>query len=267
MKKKFAVRPFTVKVTHSREQSKSNLKDEKIENKNVAVTATTNRMQQLSNEHLTFGKIDIENGIPIITKSVVIEKDLTWKVYIFKKQVPVFCDVMKPYPCVLRKDILCQFFKPLLKANVYCRSTDFPDLTTSKLEKGSELNFLDKDRNVKATIQSKYYQSVKELDVIRTTFGHVLVVVDKDRCNNCRQYKKQLNVYKDRSVKREKTESISKKTPISTFSRAGIEKQYLSLQKEKRTTAKSEKKLHERIKRMAERESIALNKESDILSE
>ena len=49
------------------------------------VAAATNGIQQLSNEHLTFGKIDIENGIPIRTKSVVIEKDLTWKVYIFKK--------------------------------------------------------------------------------------------------------------------------------------------------------------------------------------
>ena len=107
--KKFAVRPFTVKVIHSREQSKSNIKDEKDENKDVVVAATTNGMQQLSNEHLTFGKIDIENGIPIITKPVVIEKDLTQKVYIFKIQVPVFCDVMKPYPCVLRKDMHCKF--------------------------------------------------------------------------------------------------------------------------------------------------------------
>ena len=109
--KKFAIRPFTVKVTHSREQSKTNVKGEKIENKDIVVAATTNGMQQLSNEHLTFGKIDIENGIPIITKSVVIEKDYTWKVYIFKKQVPVFCDVMKPYPCVLRKDMHCNFLK------------------------------------------------------------------------------------------------------------------------------------------------------------
>ena len=107
--KKFAARTFTVKVIHSREESKSNVKDEKIENKDIVVATTANGMQQLSNEHLTFGKIDIENGIPIITKSVVIEKDLTWKVYIFKKQVPVFCDVMKPYPCVLRKDMHCNF--------------------------------------------------------------------------------------------------------------------------------------------------------------
>ena len=42
--------------------------------------------------------------------------------------------------------------------------------------------------------------------------------------------------------KREKAESISKNTPISTFSRVEIEKQYLNLQKEKRTIAKSEKK-------------------------
>ena len=109
------------------------------------VAATTNGMQQHSNEHLTFGKIDIGNGIPIITSSIVIEKDLTWKVHIFEKQVPVFCDVLKPYPCVLRKDILRQFFKALLRANVCCRNTDFPKLITSKLEKGSELDFLDKD--------------------------------------------------------------------------------------------------------------------------
>ena len=108
------------------------------------VAATTNGMQQLSNGHLTFGKIDIENGIPIITKSDVIEKDLTWKVYIFKKQVPVFCNVLKPYPCVLRKGILCQFLKTLLKANACCGNTDFPNPITSKLEKGSELDFLDK---------------------------------------------------------------------------------------------------------------------------
>ena len=263
--KKFPVRPFTVKVTHSREQSKSN--NEKLEDKDVVVAAATNGMQQLSNEHLTFGKIDIENGIPIITKSVVIEKDLTWKVYIFKKQVPVFCDVLKPYRCVLRKDIICQFFKTLLKANVCCGNTDFPSLITSKLEKGSELDFLDKDGNVKATIQSKYYQSVKELDVIRTTSCHVLVVEDKDQCNNCSQYRKQLNVYKDRLVKREKAESISKNTPISTFSRAEIEKQYLNLRKEKRTIAKSEKRLYGRIERMVEQESIALHKESDMLLE
>ena len=68
--KTFAVRPFTVKVTHSREQSKSNVKDEKLENKDVVVAATSNAMQQLSNKHLTFGKTDIENGIPIIAKSI-----------------------------------------------------------------------------------------------------------------------------------------------------------------------------------------------------
>ena len=44
-----------------------------------------------------------------------------------------------------------------------------------------------------------------------------------------------------------------------------IEKQYLNLQKEKRTITKSEKRLHERIERIREQESIALDKESDIL--
>ena len=181
--------------------------------------------------------------------------------------MPVFCDVLKPYLCVLRKDILCQFLKILLKANVCCANTDFPNLITSKLEKGSELDFLDKDGNVKATIQSKYYQSVKKLDVIRSKSYDALVVEDKDRCDNCSQYRKQSNVYKDRLVKREKAESISKNTIISTYSRADIEKQYLNLQKEKRTIAKSEKRLHERIERMAEQESIALDKEFDMLLE
>ena len=108
--------------------------------------------------------------------------------------------------------------------SVCCGNTDFPNLITSKLEKGSELDFLDKDGNLKATIQSKYYQSVKELDVIRTTSCHLLVVEDKDQCNNCSQYRKQLNVYKDRLVKREKAESISKNTLISIFSRTETEK-------------------------------------------
>ena len=151
--------------------------------------------------------------------------------------------------------------------SVCCGNTDFPKLITSKLEKGSELGFLDKDGNLKATIQSKYYQSVKERDVIRTTSCHLLVVEDKDRCNNCSQYRKQLNVYKDRLVKREKDESILKNTLISTFSRAETEKQYLNLQKKKRAIAKSEKKLHERIERMIEWESIALDEESDMLIE
>ena len=149
--------------------------------------------------------------------------------------------------------------------SVCCGNTDFPNLITSKLEKGSELDFLDKDGNLKATIQSKYYQSVKELDVIRTKSCHLLVVEDKDRCNNCSQYRKQLNVYKDRLVKREKAESILKNTLISTFSSAETEKQYLNLQKKKRAIAKSEKKLHERIERMVEWESIALDEESDML--
>ena len=105
--------------------------------------------------------------------------------------------------------------------------------------------------NVKATIQSKYYLS-KELDVIRTTSCHVLLIEDKDRCNNCSLYRKQLNVYKYRLVKREKAESISRNTPISIFSRAEIKKQYLNLQKEKRTIPKIEKRLHERIERMVE---------------
>ena len=267
MWQKSAVISFTVKVTHSREQSKSNVKDEKLDHKDVVVAATTNGMQQLSNKHLTFGKVYIENEISIIGNSVVIEKDYTWKIYIFEKQMPVFCDVMKPYTCVLRKCVLCQFFKTLSKANVCCGNTDFANLITSKLEKRSELDFLDKDGNAKATIQSKYYQSVKELDAIRRTSCHVLVVEDKDRCNNCSQYRKQLNSYKYRLVKREKTESISKNTPISTFSMAEIEKQYLNLQKEKRTITKSENKLHERIGRMVEQESIALDKESDVLIE
>ena len=151
--------------------------------------------------------------------------------------------------------------------SVCCGNTDFPKLITSKLEKGSELGFLDKDGNLKATIQSKYYQSVKERDVIRTTSCHLLVVEDKDRCNNCSQYRKQLNLYKDRLVKREKAESILKNTLISTFSSAETEKQYLNLQKKKRAIAKSEKKLHERIERMVEWESIALDEESDMLIE
>ena len=56
-------------------------------------------------------------------------------------------------------------------------------------------------------------------------------------------------------------------TPISTFSRAEIKKQYLNLQKEKRTIPKIEKRLHERIERMVEWESVALDKESDMLLE
>ena len=96
---------------------------------------------------------------------------------------------------------------------------------------------------------------------------HILVVEDRGRCKNCSQYRKQLNVYKDRLVKREKAENISKNTLISTFSRAEIEKQYLNLQKEKWTIAMSEKRLHERIERMLKWESIALDKESDMLLE
>ena len=54
---------------------------------------------------------------------------------------------------------------------------------------------------------------------------------------------------------------------MPTFSRAKIEKQYLNLQKEKIATAKSEKRLHERIERMVERESMTLEEESDMLIE
>ena len=108
-------------------------------------------------------------------------------------------------------------------------------------KKVSELDFLDKDGNVKATIQSKYYQSVKELDVIRTTSCHVLVVEDKDWCNNCSQFRKPLNIYKDRLVKRDNAESVSRNTPISTFSRPEIEKQCLNLQKEKKLLLKVKK--------------------------
>ena len=89
------------------------------------------------------------------------------------------------------------------------------------------------------------------------------MVEDKDRCNNCSQYRKQLNSYKDRLVKREKTESISKNTPMSTFSRADIEKQYLNLQKKKGLLLRVKKS----CERMVESESIALDKESDVLIE
>ena len=89
------------------------------------------------------------------------------------------------------------------------------------------------------------------------------MVEDKDRYNNCSQYRKQLNSYKDRLVKREKTESISKNTPISTFSRADIEKQYLNLQKKKGLLLRVKKS----CERMVESESIALDKESDVLIE
>ena len=62
--------------------------------------------------------------------------------------------------------------------------------------------------NVKATVQKATVQSIKELHVIRTTSCHVLLTEDKDQCNNCSLYRKQLNVYKYRLVKREKDESI-----------------------------------------------------------
>ena len=63
--------------------------------------------------------------------------------------------------------------------------------------------------------------------MIITIFCHVLLVEGEDWCNNCSQYRKQLQ---NRLVKREKAESISKNTPISAFSRAEIEKQYLNLE-------------------------------------
>lgn len=95
---------------------------------------------------------------------------------IFKIEVAVLSDVL--ISLHIRKDILFQFFKTLLKANLCCGNTHFPNLITSKLKKRIELDFLNKGRNLKATIQSKTYQIVKELNVIRAT-SCMLVVKTK----------------------------------------------------------------------------------------
>lgn len=127
----------------------------------VNLAASIFNFVKMQNTNNIFSAFDISNSSPVISESVAIKSDLN------------------------------QFFQDVAEAKICAGNEDFKDPNNQKLEKGLNLNFLDKDGNVKALIETQYRQNSQELSTIKSINCEVLVK-NKERCDNCMPFRKQL---------------------------------------------------------------------------
>ena len=126
-----------------------------------------------------FYKIQVDKNNFIVTDlSVKIYRNFSWTIYAFSKQVTSSGKLMQSFPSIIDSSTVEMFFNELSRCNVCIGNADFKDIIDRKLSKGEELNFKDKQNNVKAKLQNKYLSDVQDCTTIRSVNCDVLVLDD-----------------------------------------------------------------------------------------
>ena len=84
------------------------------------------------------------------------------------------------------------FFDFYVEFHICPGNSDFPEVIKNKFTHGTDLNFYDKQKNIKAKIENKIFSTVEELDSIRTINYEVFIPKSDSRCEPCQVFCKHL---------------------------------------------------------------------------
>ena len=118
---------------------------------------------------------------------------------------------------IIYKSTKCtNFFDFYLEFQICPENSDFPEVRKNKFAHGTDLNFYDKQKNVKTKIEDKTFSTVEELDTIRIKNCEVSLTKSDSRCGSCQVIRKHLTTITHRANE-EKSKSCHKYTPSKSM--------------------------------------------------
>ena len=136
-------------------------------------------------------------------------------------------------------------------------NSDFPEVIKSKFSHGTDLNFYDKQKNIKAKIENKIFSTVEELDTTCTINCEVFIPKSDSRCGPCQVFRKHLVTMTHRA---DKEKSKSSKYILNKYmSRVNLEKKTQQLQKDARFLNQQKKRNEAKIEKLFRSNKVSLS--------
>ena len=118
---------------------------------------------------------------------------------------------------IIYKSTKCtNFFDFYLEFQICPENSDFPEVRKNKFAHGTDLNFYDKQKNVKTKIEDKTFSTLEELDTIRIKNCEVSLAKSDSRCGPYQVIRKHLTTITHRANE-EKSKSCHKYTPSKSM--------------------------------------------------
>ena len=230
----------------------------------IAYAKTQNMIKTMEDDmSLTLSSIKAYDGKPVIDFSIKIYKeDFSWEIFVFHKTISKHLTYISRLPSYINRSNLQSFFDFYLEFHICPGNSDFPEVIKNKFAHGTDLNFHDKQKNVKAKIENKIFSTVEELDTIRTINCEVFIPKSDSRCGPCQVFRKHLTTMTHRADK-EKSKSSGKYIPNKYMPRVDLEKKTQQLQKDVRFLNQQKKRNEAKIEKLFRSNKVSLSRDID----
>ena len=124
----------------------------------------------------TLSNIKVYDCKPVIDFSIKISKeDFSWELFVFQKTISKQLTYVSTLPSFINQSNVQSFFNFYLDFHICPRNSDFPELIKNKFARGTDLNFYDKQKHIKAKFENKKISTAGEIDAIQTMNCEVFI--------------------------------------------------------------------------------------------
>ena len=226
------------------------------------------RVEEKHENILTLHKAIFQNENFALDMHMKIDSSYTWHLFIANRVLPNASYFHMSLPAQLTSLNIEQVLHKISEANICCGNEDFPDLIRLKLEKGSDINFFDKEGNTKASLENNFFVQASSCTVIRVIDCELLVDACKIRCEACSHYRRSILWPQQYRLQRSITECPNKSIANIHLSRPEIERRLSDIQREHKLLLRGNVNLEKRIHKLVKRESVVVGPEwSKLLNE
>ena len=118
---------------------------------------------------LTFCNMKVYDWKPVNDFSIKISKeDFSWELFVFQKTISKQLTYVSTLQSFINQSNVQSFFNFYSEFPICPGNSDFSEVVKKKFAHGTDLNFYDKQKNVKAKIENQKLSTVEELDTSYT---------------------------------------------------------------------------------------------------
>ena len=137
---------------------------------------------------------------------------------------------------------------------------DFSDIIFHKISQGADLNFYDKNKEIRAKIEDGKLNSYDEMSTIRTIACSFLISKNETRCSSCVDVRKVLKVTAIR-ISNYDPNIVSRNMPNKYMTSDQRNLKLEAVQRERKSLLKNRNRIETKIENMISREGIAIEEE------
>ena len=203
-----------------------------------------------------------------IQLQLFVTDDYRWKLSVFGKMIPEDCCLVNKLPLNLNVSNLDNFFSMITQSKVCPGNDDYVDLIDKKMEMGSNLEFLSKNKEVKAYIENKTFVNIKDCKTIRVVNCSLIIINNSLQCDNCTAYRPTLTVMRSRnsSSKHSRSNSLDvsfhPNTPNIFLKRQELTQKCNQLQGEKRRLEASLRRTKNTIEKLVKQSGVGVDEQA-----